>query len=409
MPSQCDVVIVGGGILGSACAYYLTRDTQLKVRLIDRHAPASGTTSQAAGLLGRSKSNPALLDMVDETWHAISELRGLGATIDLHSCGSLHMGSSEAARQEILACALETERRERRVEWLGQKQTKAWLPWLNTFDSRVIAFFPEDGYVDPYQLATAYLKQAKKQGAHIHLNAEVARLEHDQERLRGVTLKDGSTIYASQVVLAGGPWTSLLSRALNVLPAMAPVRSQYWVTEPNARIPHNCPIMILPDANAYARPEVGGLLFGLRDTQCVHSAPDLLPADIHGFRFSQDSDGMRSLEQGYDALAATVTLVNELNLSHYISGVSSYTPDGKFLIGPSGSLPGLWIASGCCGAGVGSSAGFGRLISELIADKTPFTDTSLFDPQRFVHLNADPFNELFRNTCALAREAKRSG
>ncbi|WP_041598653.1 NAD(P)/FAD-dependent oxidoreductase [Hahella chejuensis] len=403
-----DVIVIGAGILGCASADYLSAQGQ-KVLLLDRLQPASATTSQAAALLGRARGDATALDMVDETWRAIERLQtDLKEDLDLRACGSLHAGVSANAIAKLHALAEETSVRRRNVHYLDTHDLRKRLPWLQAPQDAVTVFVPEDGYIDPYRLASAYLRQARRRGATLQLDTEATEILTDSQGASGVRSADGATYHSRQIVVTGGPWSALLLRPLGLAPAMAPVRSQYWISAPDARIQPDTPVLVLPDANAYARPEVGGLLFGLRDRQRVHCSPEQLPEDIHRFSFDQDSDGVASLEDGYEDLQRWLPLLDELRIAAYVSGVSSYTPDGRFLIGAL-SLPGLWLASGCCGGGVGASGGFGRLIAELISGVTPFTNAELYAPTRFNTQETDPFDPVFRLRCALAREGKVSG
>ncbi|WP_431685569.1 NAD(P)/FAD-dependent oxidoreductase [Hahella sp. NBU794] len=403
-----DVIVIGAGILGCASADYLSAQGQ-KVLLLDRRAPASATTSQAAALLGRARGDATGLDMVDETWRAIERLQtNLKEDLDVRACGSLHAGVSAAASAKIHALADETTKRHRAARYLDTHDLQARLPWLQAPRDAVAVFVAEDGYIDPYQLASAYLRHARRCGARLQLNAEVAEILTGSQGVCGVRCADGVSYYSRQIVVTGGPWSALLLRPLGLAPAMAPVRSQYWISAPDAHIQADTPVLVLPDANAYARPEVGGLLFGLRDRQRVNCSPEQLPEDIHRFSFDQDSDGLASLEDGYESLQRWLPMLDELRVAAYVSGVSSYTPDGRFLIGAL-EIPGLWLASGCCGGGVGASGGYGRLIAELVSGVRPFTNASLYDPNRFDAHDVNPFDPAFRLRCALAREGKVSG
>lgn len=83
---------------------------------------------------------------------------------------------------------------------------------------------------------------------------------------------------------------------------MAPVRSQYWLSEPNALFPRHRPAVVIPDARAYTRPEIGAPLFGLREEASLALDSRNLPADMSGYAFTDDPSGMRSLEYGVPAL-----------------------------------------------------------------------------------------------------------
>ncbi len=167
---------------------------------------------------------------------------------------------------------------------------------------------------------------------------------------------------------------------------------------------------ILPDSGAYARPDVGGLLFGLREAQAVVADPAVLPESLQGFRFDTDPAGEHALEDGYASLRSQLPpLLDELRLAHYVSNVSSYTPpDGFYLLGP--PMPGIQgfiAATGCSGAGIGMSGGIGRFISELIAGQPTFVTSEPFRLDRFGAI--DPFDPDFIHRCAAARARKRTG
>ncbi len=104
-------------------------------------------------------------------------------------------------------------------------------------------------------------------------------------------------------------------------------------------------------------------------------------------------------------MAKLIPKLNDLSIEHYIAGVSSYTPDGRYIIGELPTAKGVFVATGCCGAGIAMSSGFGRLLAELVNEKPTFTNIDAFDPARFAE--ADPFNQAFRELCASARGRKR--
>lgn len=406
MKTHYDVIIVGGGIIGSAAAYYLTQTKHKKVLLLERNTLNSGTTSQAASLLIHSRPNQVLADMVQETFTSITKLQhDLDDTLGYNPVGCLHIGVSEQAKADVKQAADVAENFDVEVEHLDRKAALNKSPWLQLPADAAISFIPEDGYIDSYLLASAYVRQARIQGLIIQQGVSVNEILTDgQGQATGVQCDNEQTIYADKVVLAGGPWCSLLAAKLGSNLPVAPVRSQYWITQPHPDFSPLSPLTLLPDAKAYTRPEVGGLLFGLRDEQGVHASPADLPNDIHGFSFGSDN-GWESLMAGFEPLAKFIPKLNDLSIDHYIGGVSSYTPDGRYIIGELPSVKGVFVATGCCGAGIAMSSGFGRLVAELVNEKPTFTRIDTFNPARFPE--ADPFNPIFREQCANARSRKK--
>jgi len=184
------------------------------------------------------------------------------------------------------------------------------------------------------------------------------------------------------------------------------VRSQYWITEKAAIFPVSSPMVLLPDAQAYARPEGGNLLFGIREANSFSASPKEIPSDIADFRFSPDR-GMTDLSGVIDKLGRFFPDVYDIGLKYYVAGFSGYTPDGNLSMGRVPGVDNLLFATGCAGAGIAISGGVGLAFAEMAAGRPNPYDFSDFDIQRFGKI--DPFDKEWLDKCAAARSKKVSG
>ena len=406
---QRDILIVGCGIFGAAIAWNLgRRGLGHRVLIVDRQPPASGATSRAAGLVTQVRSDPALQALAGETLAAIDVLQAhFGEDVGCHRVGALHVGplAQQAALAAMLTVCTEAGIR---GQWQDKAQVLAQSPWLNPDAFDVAAFFPDECFVDPYLLASAYLRGAQQMGAKLRLDTRVAQIAHQAGAVTGVVLEDGTALPARIVVNAAGAWSNLLSVELGLPLPMAPVRSQYWITERLPEFSPGTPIVFMTDIRAYARPEVGALLFGIRESAPAVAAPRELPENLQGFVFdAADPDGWGNLAQAFEPLSRYFPAIERLGIAHYITGPSNYTPDGQPIVGASAAIAGLLVATGCNGSGITYSAGVGRLITELICGETPFVDASRLDPSRALQI--DPFSPTFLQACAHARATKSTG
>src|SRR5690606_15849538 len=105
-----------------------------------------------------------------------------------------------------------------------------------------------------------------------------------------------------------------------------------------------------------------------------------------------------------EAISIFFPAVIDAKFSHYVSGLSTYTPDGQILLGAIPGVRNFFTAAGCCGNGIALSAGIGSAISALVRNEQPAFDILPFAPDRFGHV--DPFSREFRYLCAAARAAK---
>ena len=380
------------------------RDKAGSVLLVERNEMASAATSRAAGLLLQVTTKSANTVLAKLTRETIALLEDeLGDTAGFHDVGSVRIAASEERARDLDAMAFDAERRGIPLIWLDEQEARDLVPWLDPSAARRIAFLPGDGYVDPYLLTMAYLKAARLHGAVIRPRTPVVDVLTEKGRVIGVETPDGR-ISGGCVVDAAGAWASILSARVDYPLPMAPVRSHYWITERNMKPGGDHPVTVLPDASAYTRPDTGGLLLGLQELNSVTFDARELPDDPDAFSATTGEDHWEILIEGSADFARFCPQVSDLRFADYVSGLSSYTPDGQLVLGPVPGVDGFIAAAGCCGSGVMLSAGIGAAVAELVTGREAGFDISPFRPDRFGPV--DPFSEDFRRRCAGARAQK---
>ncbi|MDP6539829.1 MAG: FAD-dependent oxidoreductase [Planctomycetota bacterium] len=404
---SADALVIGGGILGCSIAWNLARQGAGRVVLCERGEVGAATTSRAAALVSGVRSDAAQTALALETRRAVAELREeLGDDLALHEVGSLHLAASPESERTLEELSGRARKCGEPCEWLTPAEASSRAPWLRTVGVTRVAYLPRDGFIDPYLLAAAYARAARARGVEIRTGVEVLGISIEGGRIRGVTTSAGD-LSVPLVFDAAGPWAGLLAAGAGEHLPMAPVRSHYWITAQHGDVPAGSPVVVLPDAAAYARPEVGRLLFGLRESTSIALDPRAVPADLADLRFESDPDGWETLEECAPAFARFFPALEHIPLEHYVSGPSSYTPDGRHVVGRLPSLDGFWVAAGCCGAGIAVSGGVGRaLVLAALGLDSPF-DLEPFRPDRFG--SVDAFEPAWLARCAAGRSRKRSG
>lgn len=404
---RADAVIIGGGVFGCAIAYYYTKNNPgKKIIVLERNEICNAATSRAAALVTRIRTKQHFIPLSLETYRAVAQMeKQLRESMDMKQVGVLHLAASESSAKELDSLMQIATVFDEPAVYLSQSSIQEKAPWIKADNVLKAGFMPLESYCDPYLLGTFFARCAKIQGADIRQGVAVNEILMEGDTAVGVSTAQGS-IYAQAVVIAAGAWSPIFAMQAGVGLPMAPVRSQYWITEKNDLFPINSPIVILPDVQAYARPEGGSLLFGIRESKSFTTSPSDIPSDISEFLFSPDK-GVGDLSEVIDQLARFFPAVYDVGLKYYMAGFSGYTPDNNLSMGIVPGVQQLFAASGCAGAGISVAGGVGNAFSELIAGRLNPYDFSHFNISRFGKV--DPFSKEWLDKCAMARSQKRSG
>jgi len=404
LKSNPDFLIIGGGIFGCSIAWNLSRRSSGSVLLLERFELASATTPRAAGLirnLNFSQGQTALKSHTIDTIELLGE--ELEEPLHWHQVGGLLVAESEASILHLEALEKLSFKPFGNFQWIERVEAEEMVPWLDASKANKFALLPDDGFIDPYLFAQFYVRAAKKHGAALKTGLEVTALKKSGNRITGVQTPRGE-ISAGCVIDAAGPWAGLVALEAGWHLPMAPVRSHYWITAKSAEFRKPQPYVILPDANAYARTEMGGLLFGLRDRVSLSHDPRQLPSDLSELRYNQDPEGWNVLEEQGSELARFYPGLETKQIAHYIAGPSTYTPDGQFVLGSVPDIEGFLVATGCCGSGIGASGGVGSAIADLAIEGETGFDLGSFRADRFGSIDA--FSPEWIQRCADARSNK---
>lgn len=405
---KADIIIIGGGLLGTAAACQLAKRGAGRIVLFERQDIASQASSRAACLLTRARTKPAVMRMVQETYDCIAEIETLlGESLEMQSVGSVTIAASETAEKGMDALAAAAEGFGIPVERIGRERLKELLPWIETAPVTGAIYMPTDAFIDSALLCNGYARAARHLGVELRSRTAVREITHENGAVTGVVLDDGSRVEAPVVIDAAGAWANLLSMPLGIGLPMTPVRSHFWITEQNPAIfPAQEPFAVIPDARAFTRPDVGGLIIGIREPVCVSFDPHEMKDSIEHVDFSPDN-GWETLSQVAELFEPFFPAIRDTGIAHYVAGPSCYVPDAMFVVGPSSRLKGFFAATGCCGGGVACGGGIGRLVAELVMGTEPFVDPAPFCPERFGEV--DPFDPAFQKRCADARSNKKGG
>src|SRR5216117_4293740 len=247
MSETARVVVVGGGIWGCSIAYHLARAGVSDVLVLERRELASGNTSQAAGLVGQLRASElmarSIMTVVDRLARWQDEH---GEDSGFRQVGSLKLALTDARVRELEAQVAQARRWGLAVELIAPRDAQVRVPLLETKGVKACAWIPTDGYAEPYTLAMALARAARRLGVTMRTQTLATAITIERGRVTGVDTATG-LIACETVVVAVGPWSELIGAALGLAFDSVPIRHQLWVTAPIEGVPREMPVVLVPD------------------------------------------------------------------------------------------------------------------------------------------------------------------
>ena len=353
-----DVVVIGGGVIGTSVAYHLARMGAGRVVLLERKQLASGATGTSSGLVRMHYDNPLEAEIAFkslETFQRFDEIVG-------GDCGFVRTGFLRTVKPHDL------ERLKANVAMLQALGVNTWLVtgdeigeiahYLHVEDIPLAAYEPESGYADPHLTTMGFADAARRHGARIFQGVPVIGIETNGDRVTGVRTPQGE-VAAPVAINAAGPWGALVAALAGVSLDLTIIHHQVAVVETPAKVPWPHLTVIDRLHRIYLRPETGHLtLIGASHDNRSIGADQL---DTYNQNLTYETRN-RVLER----LCARVPAMETAAAHRGHAGVNEHTPDKHALLGPVPGVEGFYCAVGCSGHGFKESPVIGQAMAELV-------------------------------------------
>jgi sarcosine oxidase subunit beta len=372
--SSADVIVIGGGIVGSSIAYHLTEAGCRDVLVVEREThQGKGSTGKSMGGVRAQFATPVNIRMslysipffatFDEVMGHPSGYRPQGYLFV--ATAPSHVDYLRENYRHQVAAGL------RAVRLLDPRDVSYLAPQLRHDDILGGSFCPTDGFVDPYSVMTGFMRKALERGARLMRDTAVTGIAADARGVTGVETSRGF-LSSRTVVNAAGAWAGGVARLAGVDLPVEPLRRMLVPTEPFDRVSHLSPMVVDMTTGFHYRPEGRGLLLAWND-------PDETP----GFKLDFDRDFIEKvLTRGVGRLPCLEEA--QVNPKRAWAGLYEMTPDHHAVLGPVKQLPGFFLANGFSGHGVMHSPATGRILADLILHgQSDVVDSGLLGFDRF--------------------------
>lgn len=390
-----EVIIVGGGIWGLSTAYHLAKFGQKGILVLERNEEiAAETTPQAAGLVGQIRTSSTMMQAVQYALKLFAQIpEETGYDTGLRQTGSL-MVALTPERMEAYTRQIEQSRLNGiDADFVSHTEMSRLAPAMDVNKAEGGYFVPNDGYVDPQKCAFAYAAAAKDLKVQIRLNTSVTGFQHHNGEILGVETDKGY-IASNFVVITAGPWGGTLCKQIGATIAAKPIRHQRIRTMPIHGIPDYHPVVRVTDVSCYLRPENGGYLYGYFEPEPVSIDLEAMPEN---FRTGDIEPPVEVMAEARRRLTPIFPILKDLEIAEYHRGMTTFAPDGAYLIGPVPEIDRLYLATGCAALGIAGSAAVGQWLAKWVINGNLDEDLSIFSHTRFGTQPAD--QEWLRQEC----------
>jgi sarcosine oxidase subunit beta len=357
---QSDAVVIGGGIVGTATAFWLSR-AGLDVVLVEMRDGLSTLTTPASAECFRAQfTEPAMAALaqpsIEMFEHFDEVIRIPGYSISIKQQGYLFLTDNAETVDDLKEnIAQQHKLGVTDSQFLEGEEILKRFPFVSP-SVLAATFRQRDGWLSCHETTQGF---AKGSNARFFLNTKANGIQMDDKGVCAVET-DRGILQARNVINAAGPFAAEVGRMVGVDLPLEPVRRQKVYVKTSVAIPSDAPFTVDVNNNSYWRPEAGGVLIGWVDTDEPVSEPsERVPTDWEFPAITLDK--VKRLTPFFEKIEKTVRQP-DMNTS---AGYYMYTPDDQPLIGPVPEVPGFYVNCGYW-AGVMLSPQAGKWVSDLV-------------------------------------------
>lgn len=369
LPGAAEVVIVGGGVIGTSIAFHLAEAGVRDVVVLERGSLGGGSTSRAAGGVRAQFSDVLNVEIASRSLRAFADFGSRpGWEIDLRRVGYLFLLTRDAdvtafERGVELQNALGVPSR-----MVSAAEAKRLSPLIMVDDVLAAAFSPEDGHATPEAVVQGYATAARSLGARLVTGCEVTGIDVANGNIGAVQTLTGS-VRTGAVICAAGAWSAQLGAMAGVPLPVTPLRRQILFTAPMPELPRQIPMTIDFASSFYFHREGRGLLIGMSD-----------PAETPGFKLDTSDDWIPALMEVAERRAPAIA---EAGIAGGWAGLYEVTPDHNAIIGQARRPSRFLYATGFSGHGFLQAPAAGEIMRDLFLGRAPFVDVTPLSADRF--------------------------
>lgn len=370
MADNYDIVIIGGGIIGAATAYYLAQQKYGRIAVLEREQYlGNGATGKCAGGIRAqfaSEINVRMSMLSEDKFERFAEELDVDAQFE--QVGYLFALTTEK-QVEIFKQQFDLwQKLGQPVQWLSPDEVKQIAPEVEVSDILGATFSPRDGIGDPHQFTQGYVTAARRLGVEFLLESEAKAITVENDKVVGVETAKGA-LATDKVLNAAGPHATEIAKLIGLELPVKPVKRQIVTTAPLDWIDEKFPMVVDITSGLYTHRESGGLLLGWADPDTPEGYDESVDPDY------TDAILMKGLER--------IPRLEEAKIKTSWGGLYAVTPDHHAILGAVDQIDGYYQAVGFSGHGFMHAPAVGIVMADVIMGNTPAIDISRLAFERF--------------------------
>ena len=382
-----DVIIIGGGIIGSSVAWQLSRRKK-KVLVVERKDVCSGSAGATDGVVGYHTKKPGL--QLDLAVQSIEMFKTLNRDLETNVEYGLEAGGMQPVEDKDQWDMLEAMASEQRksgvdIRMITAEEACSIEPNLNP-DIYGALWSPTGGKVNPLAMTFGFARAAKRLGAVYLTETEVTQILTEGGRAVGVNTTAGE-FRADCIVDAAGAWAGKVAALAGIDLPVKPRKGQLLITEPIGpflRATVQCAMYNVIKFRPETIKDPTVLKIGASLSIEQQESGGLIIGGTREFADFEEENTFEAVETMVKRAVRFFPALKDVSIIRCFSGFRPYTPDGLSMMGEVRTLPGFYMAAGHEGDGIALSPVTGRLMAELIAEGKTSYDITPFSPNRFL-------------------------